>query len=503
MGRKGGRSRPSLRCDGGMADDEIEGGRGTALLPGAHRVVRTLDAKEGPFAGTLVTQGDGVAVRVDAVALGGWVGWRFSGAEHVAAPIDVCRRRGGHDALLPWCTDRVLGFLVRRTAEGGALAPGECSTLVISLLRGLDELGEGVDGVRSGVWWLTDGGRPMFVFGDGPDAREGAVEVIQRLREQCTDKVLRRALGAVEEGLGKALAQPRLPRRLTDAWEQELLSVAAPQPLERSSHAPERARDVARAVAARDLVAPSSGQRLRADRAGTRNPRRATDGGGFIHGAVEDFLGVIRILVRGIRKMIPERRTAGVPEAAGADARGRLRRRSFMIAGAAAAIVLVGGLLWPSGDAPSQASDATGGKPSAVPSHERKAEEETHPTTDAGGDKKVEPDSAAGDPVAAVSGLLKTIAECRAAGDAECAGGVAAGSVGVMDALATVEPGSSTAEVVDVYGDVAVMRLSGGAREGDVEGGRVGASPQAMLVLVRADEKWLVRDVYDVADQPE
>ncbi|WP_292776054.1 hypothetical protein [Microbacterium sp. UBA6741] len=54
-----------------MEDIAIDDGRGGPLVPGAHRVVRTLDATEGPFPGTLVTNGDGVAVRVEAAALGG------------------------------------------------------------------------------------------------------------------------------------------------------------------------------------------------------------------------------------------------------------------------------------------------------------------------------------------------------------------------------------------------------------------------------------------------
>ncbi|MDF2508997.1 MAG: hypothetical protein K0Q52_2856, partial [Microbacterium sp.] len=216
-----------------MTDIDAHDVRATTLVPGAHRVVRTLDPDEGPFEGALVTSVDGVAVRVAVSTLGGWIGWRYSGAEHVAGPIDVIRRRGGHDVLLPWCTDQVLGFLIRRSATGAALTPGECSTLVISLLRGLDEIGEAAEGMGSGAWWVTDGGRPVFVFGPGPDARDGAEEVVRRLGDDSTDKVLKRALSAVEKGLEKASAQPRIPRRLLDVWEQELLTVAAPQPLDR------------------------------------------------------------------------------------------------------------------------------------------------------------------------------------------------------------------------------------------------------------------------------
>ncbi|MCK2036915.1 hypothetical protein KZC51_12305 [Microbacterium sp. SSW1-49] len=58
-------------------------------------------------------------------------------------------------------------------------------------------------------------------------------------------------------------------------------------------------------------------------------------------------------------------------------------------------------------------------------------------------------------------------------------------------------------ELVDEYGDAAVIRLTPEQQgKADV---RRGADSRAgrVLVLVRINEKWLVRGVYDVADQPE
>ncbi|MBQ3358649.1 MAG: hypothetical protein IJG47_07095, partial [Microbacterium sp.] len=136
-----------------MTDDAV-GTPTPPLVPDAHRVVRSLDAAETPFGGLLVTRGEGVAVQVDAGALAGWAGWAFAGAEHVAAPLDVVRRRDGHDVLLPWCTERVTSLLARRHVVDEHLSLGECSTLVASVLRGIDELGE--PGAReSGTWWVT------------------------------------------------------------------------------------------------------------------------------------------------------------------------------------------------------------------------------------------------------------------------------------------------------------------------------------------------------------
>jgi len=52
------------------------------------------------------------------------------------------------------------------------------------------------------------------------------------------------------------------------------------------------------------------------------------------------------------------------------------------------------------------------------------------------------------------------------------------------------EPRARTVTLLDEYGGVAVFRVEADDR------------PAQILVLVSDDGKWLVRDVYDVADQP-
>ncbi|MFJ6531248.1 hypothetical protein [Microbacterium sp. NPDC091662] len=491
-----------------MEDIAIDDSRGAPLVPGAHRVVRGLDATEGPFSGTLVTHGEGVAVRVDAAVLGGWAGWRFAGAEHVAAPIDVCRRQGGHDALLPWCTERVRGFVGRRSAAVPGLAPGECSTLVVSLLRGLDELGEGIDGVRTGTWWLTDGGRPVFVLGEGLDARAGALEILELLTEQSTDKVLRRAFGVIEDGLRKTIAQPRLPRLLTEGWEQSMLDIAAPQPLERKLHAPERARDVARSVAPRAGAVHEGTRRLRADRVRTRAPHRGIRGQEAIRDAARASIGEFLRRVKGLRGARPSRTGSRSRHVRRSAVSGRLRRRSLLVAGAAAALVLVGGLLLPEGEASGKGAEASGGRDQTSASSSSEEVSPTgappatgHPET---GDISEHEESAIGDdPVAAVSSLLRAIADCRTGGDISCAEAVSGDAEGVMKALDGLPPSPSPPELVDEYGDVAVIRLPVAGREGGESEAAGEGSDQKIVVLIRTEEKWLVRDVYDVADQPE
>ena len=71
-----------------------------------------------------------------------------------------------------------------------------------------------------------------------------------------------------------------------------------------------------------------------------------------------------------------------------------------------------------------------------------------------------------------------------------------------MQGLATRGPAASSPSLVDDYGDVAVVRLTP-LDPGSAETDAVAEVAEQMLVLERRDEKWLVRDVYDVAHQPE
>ena len=93
--------------------------------------------------------------------------------------------------------------------------------------------------------------------------------------------------------------------------------------------------------------------------------------------------------------------------------------------------------------------------------------------------------------------LLDVISACADQGDTACGDAVADGSDGVVGALTgMLAAGTPSAALVDVYGDVAVIRLRSGGDDTSAEVGEM------MLVLVRLNDDWLVRDVYGVADQP-
>ncbi|WP_050720858.1 hypothetical protein [Microbacterium sp. GCS4] len=520
-----------------MTTSETTMRRTRALLPGAHRVVRRLGAGEGPFPGVLVADGDSMAVLRDAEGLAGWGGWSLAGARHVAAPLDVVRRVDGHDVLLPWCTEKVAVFLGRRAGQGSALSGGEVSTLAVSLLRGIGELGVDPTDARSGEWWLTDAGCPVLVIGEEEDARIAAAVLLETAASESADRVQRRVLEAVAEGLRRHSERPEVPRRQIDAWESELLSVAAPRPLvsaddTEGSGAPSSAGREIGALRAAVTDRPQ-GRVTRAEdgRRGRRHPRARAPRGEGVVAVVRAAAARGLSAVRGLP--LPTRAAASVGTG-GADRQrpreGDRRRMPKLAVGlAAAGAVLAAGLLWPSdsggqadeptvgrGVAPAESdgggasllptdspTTAAGSSPDAVPPGPN---DQDHPLAHGAGDRPV---SVIEDEAAR---LVAVIRDCAVADDRSCAGAVVAGADHVVELFqsspddARPSGGEESIALVDDYGGAVVVRLSAGGDGvggGDAGAGGAGvAGYDRMLVLVRMDEKWLVRDAYDVADQP-
>ena len=463
----------SARWDGGMDDvDEV-----AAPVPGAHRVIRRLD-ETAALRGDLVSDGDRQRVSADAEALDE-VLWRFAGAEHVAGVRDVARTRDGQSALLPWCADSLDLVLARRAAAERPLATGEIVTLVGSLLRGIIEVAG--DEMR-GRWWLDDEARPLFVPGEGTSCASASVEVIERLRRDCADRALERVLRRVADAAG----DHRVVLRSLDEWERELTELAAPRPIDVSVYAPELVRElpVHRAHlpldAERMRTAPALGERLSAARA-----------------RLSEHLGAVRMRVVRSRGDRPERRAE--------DGARAPRRRMLLVGAAVAGVVLAGGLLWPTGGEDSSATDAlvvrtktdadaaaASAAPHAATSAPPEKGEASAPateSTDDGGTPAPKP--VGGSIEAAVAGLLSTIDVCRENEDAECADAVVGGAGGdIVDRLGP-RGASRTLSLIEDYGDIAVVRL-----------GRTQERGEQMIVIVRQNDEWLARDVYDVADQP-
>ncbi|MDR2996935.1 MAG: hypothetical protein LBU78_02325 [Microbacterium sp.] len=431
-----------------------------ALVGGVHRRIRVLDPQEGPFQGELVVDGEDVRVRVDAAGCADEPFWAFSGAGHVAAPLDLIRRADGTDVLLPWCTERVAVFLGRRVAEQ-TLGTGESVTLVGSLLRGVVELDASP---LTGTWWLTDGGRPVFVLGAGEPASESARALVARVRASAANRSLERLLADHESGL----ADPRAARRRMDRWEAELTELAAPRPLRREVFAPAAAAAVME-------------DRFTSDVGGLEDQGWRTAAAARLGIALDRGRALLHRVLR------PGRGASESASELPAAPKRTVRRRPLLVGLAAALVVLAGGLLWPSGDADEPASAQTGGGSAAT--RTSPAPRAEGPSPDATQEEPPDAEST-DDPIAAATALLKRIDGCVRDHDERCADAVVEGSASsVLTAVQDTDAGDAVA-LVDSYGDIAVIRRGGPEER------------QQILVLLRQKDEWLVRDVYAVADQP-
>lgn len=185
------------------------------------------------------------------------------------------------------------------------------------------------------------------------------------------------------------------------------------------------------------------------------------------------------------------------------------RRAPFVLAALVAAAVLAVGLSWPADARP----DAGRGEPGAAstaavaspsPSTGSSSASPGTAPTDSGSGVDAAADAAApgtggrtDEDSAGVSGPLAVVdrlAACLAAADPACRADV------LEDPSRPVPPGIATqidaareVALLDDYGGVIALRV---AAEGDPEAVQI-------VLLVRSDERrWLVRDVYDIADQP-
>lgn len=462
----------------------------------AHRLIRVLPPGEGPFEGALVDADDRICVAIPVARLVGWQGWRFAGAEHIAAPIDLALGLEGDVALLPWCRDRLSAVLARRAVTQEALRPGEAGTIVISLLRGCGELGDELTRA-TGEWWVTDSGRPVFVCGSGRPADDATGQVLSDIAAAVSDRGMLRIITE----LVASWEQPRSVVRDRARWERDLLECAAPQPVASALTGPGTAGDSAEASRfVRAGLIPTRGSEG-ADRTRARSERspRASDPAAPVllrrdrrrdrmpwHDRLAAHLDTLRTRLTGLTRRPPESR--------GVAAAGQKRPRAPLLVGAfAAAAVLVGGIMWPaSATEPASrapASDTAVSDPQVVG---ETAEEVPGAPAEREGSAGGAPSNPARgtEPTAAVSALRAVAQDCVGRADAACPGAVAEGHFVDVGLLARQDADSVT--LVDDYGDVAVVELAATAHA------------HALLVVVtRRNDLWLLRDLYEVAEQPE
>lgn len=448
-----------------------------------------LDAHETAFPGELIADGDRRAVRVDAGSVPEAL-WAMAGAEHVAGVRDVLRRADGHDAVLPWCTERVELFLGRRAAAEASLSTGEAVTLAGSLLRGIVEAGERP---LAGQWWLTDEGRPVFAPGEGIGCGESAAALLSRLRESCEDRAMDRLLGEIVAATGDR----RVVQRSIERWERELTELAAPRALETEIHAPAPVSAIAvhRSHLPGDVEAPD-------------------DEPAVLRRVGERAVQLARRLRRWAAQRMPHRERAAVDTATRDSGRPPHagRGRMLLVGGAAAAVVLLGGLMWPSAGDDSAATESAQRKALTTTGADARAEARSGdapsteapstdgPATDAAGEQGGELTPKPAEEIGPLSDgsveqqaveLLAVVATCARAGDAVCAEAVAEGAGPLVHERLAGTDETRMVAAVEGYGDVSVLRL-----------GPSGERGEQMLVLVAHNDGWLIRDVYDVADQP-
>ncbi|MFB7885317.1 hypothetical protein [Microbacterium sp. NPDC056057] len=429
-------------------------------LGSTYRAIRAVRAREdGPWPGILVrTAGGDACMLVDADVLGPhWRGWDAAPDGHVLAPADIVRRVDGHDAVLPVCSERLEDF-VRRRAARMPLSLGEAVTLGVSVLRGCSQVAGTPD--IEGDWWLDDAGRPVL----------------------ATDVSARRvfeASAAVLEGVGvdppaqrtwqtalRAVTAERVSVHELEAAEEALFALAEAEPLSTVSLRPRSASDgVARA---------HEGTHRAAD--GPHEPAPRSMWQTLVAGVDDELSDTVSRATTAVWRRL--RRAGDAP-------RTGVRRAPWLVGGAVAVAVLAGGALWPT--ASGVATDARpGASPTATPGSAASVPDAS-PSATPGSDS---PPGAPADLALLTGELLDARIACG--GDASCLTTVTVDGAPLSGGAVDRSAAERTVTLLDDFGDIAVVRVDAND----------GSAPSQMVVILRRDEKWLLRDVSDVAQQP-
>ncbi|WP_434811296.1 ubiquinol-cytochrome c reductase iron-sulfur subunit N-terminal domain-containing protein [Microbacterium sp. bgisy189] len=332
---------------------------------------------------------------------------------------------------------------MRLDADAVATA-GEAVTVAVSLLRGATEA-DGLAG-DAGSWWVTADGRPVLALTGSVPWRPDTVALLHRLADAMPDiePQLRRA--------SDVIADARRLARDGAACEGDLFAAAEARPLAqrelREQHAPtpnrRRAREADRAPST--AGAPASGR--------------------WFDVFVDLELGerARELLARPRRAIRKRPASANGPESgAPAPSGSGSRRRVLLLATGAAAAVLAAGALWPSEGGATESM-----QPQRSAAAETPSPTASDPSLDDVGSVLVARLAACGDAVHC--DVLEPTAKRPTAGAALVA--------------------SAETTLVDEYGGVAVYRAEAPGHDTQI------------IVAVRTDDEWLVREVYDLADQP-
>ncbi|CAI9386053.1 hypothetical protein [Microbacterium sp. T2.11-28] len=406
--------------------------------------------------------------------------WRADPGGHVLAPIDAAMGPDGAGLLVPHCPLRLRAWLDRRAG----VEAGEAVTTAVSILRG----GAEADALAAlhGTWWVTSAGKPVLALGGAALWRTESDALLERLTEDAPP-----ALSAALRTARSVLTDPRRLRREAEAAEASLFAAADPGPLEIAAVPPDVRPQPLTVLPPGSTRAGSAahGSEVRgAVRGAARGAARSVD---VPSAAPRDSAGAVALRSALRRHLDAEwgdrladawsRLVRRRPHSPPRD--GHRRRALGLAAGAGAAVLAVG--IWlpapqPSADGAAPRSSET---PSSAPS----------PTAEPPAPRRgaEEAPRAEEDLTAVGEELLRRFAACAAAG---CpASVVVTPGRDFPSGAATAPSVDRTVTLLDEYGGAASLRVT--ADEDD-------RHPSQIVVIVRDEDEWLVRDVYDVADQP-
>lgn len=402
--------------------------------------LRSVSAGEHPYPGIIVS-GAPPRLWVDADDFRDGPAWRADPDGHLLGPLELARTPAGHAVVLPLCAERLREAVARRAP----LLAGEIVTIGVSLLRGAREADD--LGATKGEWWVTDAGRPVLALAGEAPWRPATTALFALLAEDQSADV-----AGTLKGCSDAVADRRLLARDAEACEDALFALAEAAALG-PRLTPMRARELALPGEPLDDPAP---------------PRLAETIAQWLDAGLADRVRTA------LRRRAPVERQP-VERGSGGTTR---RRAPWLLGAGLTGVILVAGLLWPD-DAPIGADSVPDATPSATGAPA---------TPDSGAATPTAQEAAPQDDLAL---LLDDLARCVAA---SCGATDPREDPGraVPTGIASDPGAHRRITLLDEYGGVSVLRVEGAG--GDV--------PPQIVVIVRDDEKWLVRDVYDVADQP-
>jgi hypothetical protein len=390
-----------------------------------------------------------------------WPGWS-AGHGHILVPLDVARRAGGHDLVFPVCGERASDFLLRREQAGVPLSAGEAVTLGVSILRGMGELLRAPD--SRGEWWLTDDGRPVLAAGSGArSALDDSRELLAQLARAGDDP----RWAMAQEALANEVLRPR---RLEEA-DDELFTLAEAAPLATSSMSP-RSSSFREPLGARLAAADRERAGHRVDAGDTPRPLLQR----LARHADADLADVLGRATTAVWRRVTQRSSA------------RRARAPWLVAAVIAVVVVAGGVMWPGNEQePATAKGTATDPPTLAATGSGGDSDEVAETEEV---RDTEPIDLAGQ----ADALLTEYSGCHA--EPACLEPLLARDDLEVPAGATGLPaGQRSVTLLDDFGDIAVLRVD--ASDDDGRNGSV-----QMVVLERQNDQWLLRDVYDAAQQP-